>query len=514
MQTGRPRSSSRSQNAPIIVIASPHPTILTANIEPENPIEMSAEMMTPPASPMQASVMASMAGQMSGSVPVRQTSSGSLVMTANIKVTQSGTTLLQDAPASMPTHRRRSSACSRGYGMQGQPQQGYGMQGQPQQGYGMQGQPQQGYGMQGQFPEAATRDAVRNCLRYPCSVLWSDVATIAVHVYWPIYHDTERFVPEYRYSPVAYCVFSVQNRAFHKSRPNYHGAFLKSGMCCWTLFLCSILLIVLGVVSFLGVKLYLNRQEELRDGALQPTTRKPPNEDPSQPTMRPAMLLCTVGPTLEDPDHLKGVEAFCEYIIYTELIMVGDALQPTFKDLSYTAFTQLVKQNENLKGGVSISLAEGAEKNATLRRMVGLDAAFKDYVSARVLAFGTFDYDPTTLDIDYVRTFLQPVAEYAVNTSRAEEDKFRVMFSSTMGVMVYSSKKGRALTKLREPCENYYMANMELACADGLKKAFEETDMSQYAITADGQYLFAYDDMQSITAKASYGIFHDINTCR
>ncbi|XP_077491624.1 uncharacterized protein LOC144102185 [Amblyomma americanum] len=94
-----------------------------------------------------------------------------------------------------------------------------------------------------------------------------------------------------------------------------------------------------------------------------------------------------------------------------------------------------------------------------------------------------------------------PVAEYAVNTSRAEEDKFRVMFSSTMGVMVYSSKKGRALTKLREPCENYYMANMELACADGLKKAFEETDMSQYAITADGQYLFAYDDMQSITAK-------------
>ncbi|XP_077489270.1 uncharacterized protein LOC144100108 [Amblyomma americanum] len=114
VQTGRPRSSSRSQNAPIIVIASPHPTILTANIEPENPIEMSAEMMTPPASPMQASVMASMAGQMSGSVPVRQTSSGSLVMTANIKVTQSGTTLLQDAPASMPTHRRRSSACSRG----------------------------------------------------------------------------------------------------------------------------------------------------------------------------------------------------------------------------------------------------------------------------------------------------------------------------------------------------------------------------------------------------------------
>ncbi|XP_077484650.1 uncharacterized protein LOC144094607 isoform X1 [Amblyomma americanum] len=115
MRSGRSRSSSRCQNkVPIIVIASPHPTVLTSNIEPDNPVEMSAEMMTSAASPMQASVMASIAGQMSGSTPVRQTSSGSLIMTANIKVTQSGTTLLQDAPTSMPTRRRQSSACSRG----------------------------------------------------------------------------------------------------------------------------------------------------------------------------------------------------------------------------------------------------------------------------------------------------------------------------------------------------------------------------------------------------------------
>ncbi|XP_077484651.1 uncharacterized protein LOC144094607 isoform X2 [Amblyomma americanum] len=91
MRSGRSRSSSRCQNkVPIIVIASPHPTVLTSNIEPDNPVEMSAEMMTSAASPMQASVMASIAGQMSGSTPVRQTSSGSLIMTANIKVTQSG----------------------------------------------------------------------------------------------------------------------------------------------------------------------------------------------------------------------------------------------------------------------------------------------------------------------------------------------------------------------------------------------------------------------------------------
>lgn len=115
MHPRRPRSSSRGgqQKGPIIVIASPHPTIVTSNMEPGRPTELSAEM-TPAASPMQASVIASIAGQDAGSMPVRHTSSGSLIVTANIKVTTSGTTFVQDARPSSPVHRRKSSAGSKG----------------------------------------------------------------------------------------------------------------------------------------------------------------------------------------------------------------------------------------------------------------------------------------------------------------------------------------------------------------------------------------------------------------
>lgn len=124
MHAHRPRQN--TDKRPIIMIASPHPTVLTGNYDSQ--VQMGASLTPPPhGSPMHSTSSATMF--LTGSsapptnIPVQPTPSGNLVLTAGIQMTSPSTTLLQSFPAGSkvqgrmsPTRRksrRRSASRSR-----------------------------------------------------------------------------------------------------------------------------------------------------------------------------------------------------------------------------------------------------------------------------------------------------------------------------------------------------------------------------------------------------------------
>ncbi|XP_049524609.1 mucin-5AC-like isoform X1 [Dermacentor silvarum] len=98
------RARQNREKKPIIMISSPHPTVITGDFDPSSPVQMGASMMSPlPGSPVQGTPSATMfiSGTAASptSIPVQQTSSGNLILAAEVQMTSPSTTLLQSIPA-------------------------------------------------------------------------------------------------------------------------------------------------------------------------------------------------------------------------------------------------------------------------------------------------------------------------------------------------------------------------------------------------------------------------------
>ncbi|XP_075724142.1 uncharacterized protein LOC142766807 [Rhipicephalus microplus] len=93
------------------------------------------------------------------------------------------------------------------------------------------------------------------------------------------------------------------------------------------------------------------------------------------------------------------------------------------------------------------------------------------------------------------------VAEHAVNLSRSRGDLFRMVFSSTMGVMVYKQMPTKPISRFREQCATWNMGDYDVTCDPDVTKQLDESDMASYAIVNNGQYLFSFEDEKSLKRK-------------
>ncbi|XP_054926376.1 uncharacterized protein [Dermacentor andersoni] len=101
---GARRTRQNSEKKPIIMIASPHPTVITGDFDPSSQVQMGASMIwPPPGSPAQGTSSATMfvSGTAASptSIPVQQTSSGNLILATEVQMTSPSATLLQSIPA-------------------------------------------------------------------------------------------------------------------------------------------------------------------------------------------------------------------------------------------------------------------------------------------------------------------------------------------------------------------------------------------------------------------------------
>ncbi|XP_075559372.1 uncharacterized protein LOC142590858 [Dermacentor variabilis] len=301
--------------------------------------------------------------------------------------------------------------------------------------------------------------------------------------------------------------------------------------------------------------------------------------------LRPPLLFCTVGYTFEDNQDLLGSDLPCDYLIYSDLIANNGTFAPLYGTRSWDAYKTALGLATFTAGGVSFTLSEGVGQNSTLDVIQQLDPIVKSFITDRMLALGTFDYEPTAgvpliklkdffkylnktlpsqdpASMVFLGVFLATnviadafiadvsqipeistlilethitlreahigghtdchaypisavgiknlanntlprleVAEHAVNLSRSRGDMFRVVFSSTMGVMVYKQVQGKQLHHFRQPCSTWNMGDYDVTCDPGLDKKLEENDLASYAVTNKGVYLFSFEDNKSLTRK-------------
>ncbi|XP_077484586.1 uncharacterized protein LOC144094542 [Amblyomma americanum] len=99
------------------------------------------------------------------------------------------------------------------------------------------------------------------------------------------------------------------------------------------------------------------------------------------------------------------------------------------------------------------------------------------------------------------------IAEAAVSALRAQGDRFRLMFSSTLGAMVYmGAVRSPVPVGVNKPCELSFMVDIDLVCNNTLQagyRSYETTDKYQYLLfrANNREYYVTYETVQSIYDK-------------
>ncbi|KAL1426971.1 hypothetical protein MTO96_003267 [Rhipicephalus appendiculatus] len=314
----------------------------------------------------------------------------------------------------------------------------------------------------------------------------------------------------------------------------------------FTVLMVSSLLLLIAIIAFIAAKiLLLKKAERAKGDATTPTTTTV-----GLPLRKP-LLFCTVGYNFEEAEDLRK-KMPCDYLIYSDVIASNKTFVPLYGPRSWNAYKT--------------------------------QAELQAFVRLRMLAMGTFDYEPTAgIPISSLKKFFRflnktlpkspnsmvflgvflatniiadafiadvskipelntlivethitlreahlgghtdchaypisavgnknlanntvprlEVAEHAVNLSRSRGDLFRMVFSSTMGVMVYKQVQNKPISRFREQCSTWNMGDYDVTCDPDLNKQLEESDMASYAIVNNGQYLFSFEDEKSLKRK-------------
>ncbi|XP_037523789.2 uncharacterized protein LOC119401011 [Rhipicephalus sanguineus] len=349
-------------------------------------------------------------------------------------------------------------------------------------------------------------------------------------------------------------------------------------MACTVLLVGSSVLLI-GVVAFIAAKILLLKKAELA----KPEVTVPATTTVGLPLRKP-LLFCTVGYNFEEAEDLKK-KMPCDYLIYSDVIANNKTFVPLYGPRSWSAFkTVLGEAPSSVTGGLSFSLSEGIGPDSTFDIINKQQAALQAFIRLRMIAMGTFDYEPTAgVPISSLKSFFKflnktlprspnsmvflgvflatniiadafiadvskiteistlivethitlreahlgghtdchaypisavgiknlanntvprlEVAEHAVNVSRSRGDLFRMVFSSTMGVMVYKQIQNKPISRFRDQCSTWNMGDYDVTCDPDLNKQLEESDMASFAIVNSGQYLFSFEDDKSLKRK-------------
>ncbi|KAK8782732.1 hypothetical protein V5799_015924 [Amblyomma americanum] len=114
-----------------------------------------------------------------------------------------------------------------------------------------------------------------------------------------------------------------------------------------------------------------------------------------------------------------------------------------------------------------------------------------------------------------IATELHPsfeVAQQAVALLRAQGDKFRVLFSSTLGVMLFvGAQNSEEPTAPNQACEQSYMVDNDFTCSDNVshaKELYNEGGMYVYSTYKSGsrRYFVTYETIDSLEKKVTLGL--------
>ncbi|XP_075548615.1 uncharacterized protein LOC142582611 isoform X2 [Dermacentor variabilis] len=240
----------------------------------------------------------------------------------------------------------------------------------------------------------------------------------------------------------------------------------------------------------------------------------------SPPTMAPrrsGMMFCVVG------DGFTSAELFekklCDYIVYPDLVAKGGEFVPLFGKVSWDVFRAafakaLARQHYTepmtflgvwmYKGEIAREFASEVTNVTQINTII-----IQTHVSPPFRAGHTLCVARPICAIaetDLIPSF--EVAQQAASLFRSRGDKFRIVFSSTLGVMVYV---GQAVENHpsgpNDGCDSSYMADRDFTCSGGTTslalEMYDKDEMYAYVVYQDGpkQHFVTYETPGSLLEK-------------
>ncbi|KAH7945124.1 hypothetical protein HPB49_007131 [Dermacentor silvarum] len=209
---------------------------------------------------------------------------------------------------------------------------------------------------------------------------------------------------------------------------------------------------------------------------------------------------------------------FCDYIVYPDLVAQGGEFVPLLGKVSWNvfqaAFANAVSQQRHTEPMTFLGV--WLYKEATAREFASEVATMthintiiiQTHISVPFRAGHTCISRPICA---MAASDLRPsfeVAQQAESFLRSRGDKFRIVFSSTLGVMVYV---GQAFRKQPsgpyDACDSSYMAGRDFLCSGGTTslglEMYDKDEMYTYVIYQDGsnQHFVTYETTNSLLDK-------------
>ncbi|XP_037278128.2 uncharacterized protein LOC119171395 isoform X2 [Rhipicephalus microplus] len=244
-----------------------------------------------------------------------------------------------------------------------------------------------------------------------------------------------------------------------------------------------------------------------------PTVPTPP---PTTTTRRSGMMFCVVGDGLASTELFKN--NLCDYIVYPDLVAESGQFTPLLGRASWSIFQEVLASAVSLHAGkkAMVFLGVWLPKDDVAQRFA---AEVSTIAHVNTIIIQTHISLPFVLG--HTLCISRPVSVVAANditpsfevAQRAEAllrsrgDKFRIMFSSTLGVMVYVGTSVRnEPSGPNQGCDQSYMADWDFLCSGGAPlgpEVLDRAEMYAYIVYKDGvkQHFVTYENSHSLLDK-------------
>ncbi|KAL3249114.1 hypothetical protein MRX96_056174 [Rhipicephalus microplus] len=228
---------------------------------------------------------------------------------------------------------------------------------------------------------------------------------------------------------------------------------------------------------------------------------------PTGLTQRSGITVCTVGVTFSSESLFSG--GWCDYAIYPELEVLASEFAPRHGQSSWKAFRKAIALQPIMGTGVSFSLRNFGDAVSTLASLPGLSPKLAQLVRTMNLsAMGVLNFQRHLgVSSNTLSAAFRAGAAEAAYSLRMRGDKFRLLFSSTMAVVVFvGDGESDEPMKTNDACERAFMMDLDVTCNDtltGRQNNYDQTNKYAFATFHYGghRYFATYESEESLADK-------------
>ncbi|XP_077551325.1 uncharacterized protein LOC144165041 [Haemaphysalis longicornis] len=183
-------------------------------------------------------------------------------------------------------------------------------------------------------------------------------------------------------------------------------------------------------------------------------------------------------------------------------------LKPSAMNPAFEALSQVVKVNPDGMVFLGVSITSHQVANSFIEEILRVRNLDTIIMETFITPAEVYNCNVYPISAVAGTTFLEntqatlSTAQYAEQMIRMHGDPFRIVFASSLGVMVYRSEFKYPMKKFGDQCAASYMADMVMVCTSSGWRNYTADGMSAFIVRADNITRFiVFEDSTTLTNK-------------